>query len=83
MLKRTIAAFALLGLIACSDASLAKIGGNGARHKVTLYSGGQPVAQWISTGRVQNEEKSDGFYFNDEKTGHLIRVAGSVVIERM
>jgi hypothetical protein len=37
---------------------------------------------WISSGKVQSEENSDGYYFNDKKTGKLIEVTGRMVITK-
>lgn len=72
----------VLGL-GCSNAEQAKIGAWGEKHRITLYSGGQKVGEWTCTGRVEDEEGSDGFFFLDDKTGKLVRIAGTVIIERM
>ena len=69
--------------IGCSDAEQAKIAGYGNKHHVTLYSGGEAVQKWTTTGKVSSEGQSDGYYFMDEKTGHLIEVSGNVVIEML
>ena len=70
----------LLSLVSCTDAARAKIGALGSEHKVELYSGGQLVRTWISTGKVLTEEHSDGYTFNDKKTNVLVRVSGTVVV---
>ena len=69
--------------IGCSNAQKAKIGAWGEKHKITLYSGGKKVGEWTCTGRIENEEGSDGFFFLDDKTGKLVRICGTAVIERM
>jgi hypothetical protein len=67
----------------CKDATRAQWNALGSRHKVTLYSGGQKVGEWTSTGNVSNQSQSDGWYFEDEKTHKLIEVAGTLVIEQL
>jgi len=69
-------------LIGCTSAERAKLFALGSHHKITLYSGGIPVRVWHSSGAISNEEKSDGYYFQDDQTGRLISVSGSVVIEQ-
>jgi hypothetical protein len=73
----------LISLIGCTDAGRAKIGGYGDKFKVEMYSGGQKVREWTSTGKVLSEEGSDGYYFNDSETGKLIEVSGDVVITKL
>ena len=82
---RVIIILAIVGLISsgCTDATRAKFGGYGDKHKVELYSGGEKVGEWISSGKVQSEERSDGYYFNDEHTGLLMEVSGTVVITKL
>jgi len=70
-------------MLGCSDAAFASMGSLGESHKITLYSGGKIVREWISTGKIENETSSDGFYFRDKSTGKLVRVTGDVVIERL
>lgn len=82
MKRRLIAISALLLLTACSDAIYAKGESYGEPHVIQLWSGGQKVAEWTSTGKVENEPKSDGFFFKDAATGKLVRVSGEVVIFR-
>jgi hypothetical protein len=69
-------------LTGCTGASIAKFESLGSKHKITLYSGGVAVRTWHSTGYIQNEEHSDGFYFKDDASGKLIRVSGQIVIEQ-
>jgi hypothetical protein len=73
----------LISLIGCTDAGRAKFGGYGDKFKVEMYSGGQKVREWTSTGKVLSEEGSDGYYFNDSETGKLIEVSGDVVITKL
>lgn len=69
--------------LGCKDGSRAQFFAFGSKHRVTLYSGGQKVGMWISTGNVSKHEHSDGYYFEDEATHKLIEVSGSVVIEQL
>lgn len=75
------ASFGLAALAGCTDAAWESMGAYGDEHKVTLYSGGKAVREWTSTGKVLNEEASDGYYFKDKATGQLVRVTGDLVIE--
>lgn len=83
-MKKLVFAIALIfSMTACSDAEKAAWGALGEKHRVTLYSGGQKVGEWTTTGKIENESSSDGYYFNDEKTGKLVSVTGTLVIECM
>ena len=86
-MKRLILAsailLALLPMVACADAERAHAMAWGGKQHVQLFSGGQKVGDWISSGQVFNEKASDGYYFMDQATGRLVRVSGTVVIERM
>lgn len=75
-----ILAASCLLLSSCTDADRAKMGGLGNKFKVEMYSGGVKVREWISTGKVHSETQSDGYYFNDQKTGSLVEVSGDIVI---
>jgi hypothetical protein len=73
----------LFALSSCTDATKAKLGGYGDEHKVEMYSGGVKVREWTASGKVQSEEQSDGYYFNDKETGKLVEVSGDVVITKL
>lgn len=67
----------------CTDATRAKIGGYGDEFKVEMINCDGTVARtWISSGKVQSEKNSDGYYFNDKETGKLIEVTGRLVITK-
>ena len=80
MTKYIIASIITLSICSCTDAGRAKLTGYGGEYKVEMYSGGQMVRTWIASGKVQSENGSDGYYFNDKTSGKLIEVAGDVVI---
>lgn len=72
----------LLAPLGCKDATKAQFRSMGSNHKVTVYSGGVAVKTFHSTGNVSNPESSDGYYFEDQDTGKLVEVSGTVVIEQ-
>lgn len=67
----------------CTSAEWSKVSSYGNEHTVEMYSGGQLVRSWTSTGKVLSETNSDGYYFTDKETGRLIEVSGDVVITRL
>ena len=67
----------------CTDAEYALQTSYGNKFKITLYSGGQIVREWTSTGKVFSEEASDGYFFVDEDTNQLVRVTGDLVVEKI
>jgi len=83
MKKTIITALAVSFLVGCSDAVLDRNFTYGVSFRVTLWSGGQPVKTYISTGRVETEEGSDGWFFKDKQTGGFVRVSGTVTVEEI
>lgn len=67
-------------LTSCSDGFKSKIFAIGKSHRITCYSGGQVVMDTYSTGKIDNEDKSDGYYFREKETGLLIRTNGDCII---
>lgn len=86
MIKGLMAALFLavvMGSTSCTDAERAKIGGYGDEFKVEMLNCDGTVARtWISSGKVQSEANSDGYYFNDKETGKLIEVTGRLIITK-
>jgi hypothetical protein len=72
----------LLSIIGCSKADRAAFNAIGSKHRITLYSGGIAARTWVSSGKIENEDRSDGYYFQDDATKKLIRVSGDIVIEQ-
>lgn len=64
----------------CTDATRNKLKAFGEPHRVEMYSGGQKVREWISTGYVRSEKDSDGYFFTDRDSGELVKVIGDCVI---
>lgn len=84
MKKLILILFVLFSILSCTDAQQAKLGGYGDRFKVeVLNCDGSVTHSWTSSGKVSNSENSDGYYFNDEKTGTLIEVSGSIIITKL
>lgn len=63
-----------------TDAGWSKMTSLGNEHSVQLYSGGELVREWVSTGKPFSEENSDGYSFKDKISGNLTEVSGNVVI---
>lgn len=78
-----VALFIALTMIGCTDATKAKFGGLGDEFKIEMLNCDGTVArEWISTGKVQSEANSDGYYFMDKATGKLIEITGRLVITK-
>jgi hypothetical protein len=80
--KAAIIAAAISAILAsgCTDATRSAIAGYGEEYTIEMYSGGQLVRKWVSTGKVLSERQTDGYYFRDKESGALIEVSGDVVI---
>ena len=72
----------LLMATGCFSAERARILAAASPHKIHVLSGGKVVMTFHSVGRVLPEKDSDGWFFEDRKTGKLVHVAGTVVIEQ-
>jgi len=82
-LKLAIALLFVGFSVACTSAHIQQWEALGSKHKITLYAAdGKVLGTWESTGRVANEGNSDGWYFKDDKTGKLIEVTGTLIIEQ-
>lgn len=84
-MKRTILTIMTVLLIstACTDATKSQYGGLGSKHLVEMYSGGELIRTWTSTGKVMSSSESDGYYFRDKKCNCNVEVSGDVVITRL
>jgi len=78
-----VALFISLFMGSCTDAVKAKFGGLGDEFKVEMINcDGTVTREWISTGKVESEQSSDGYYFMDKSSGKLIEVTGRLVITK-
>lgn len=71
---------AIVSLSGCTDAGLGKITSLGDSALIKCYSGELLIYEGHSTGKVRNEQSSDGYYFVDRKDGKLKEVSGNCVI---
>jgi len=72
----------VLGTVGCTDATFSKVTSYNTTFKISLFSGGQLVREYHSTGRVESEEHTDGWFFVNKETGKLVRVSGTISIEQ-
>jgi len=82
-MKRILLVVMVVFFQGCTNSDRAGLSGWGKDFRVTLYSGGTVVREWKSSGKVQSESDSDGWYFMDSDTKKLVRVSGSVVVEQL
>lgn len=70
-----------VALAGCSSANRSAIQAWGRKHKVTLYGcDGHVIRQWTTSGKIENEDRSDGIYFTDDETGKLVAVQGGPIV---
>lgn len=70
-----------MAVTACTDAMQSKIGSYGDQARITCYSGGVLVFDDFSTGKVNSEENSDGWYFRSVTTQRAISAGGDCRID--
>ena len=70
--------FALAG---CSQAEFSKNVNYGQPARVTCYSGNLKTLDDFSTGRVESEEHSDGWYYFSSTTGRLMHASGACYVD--
>lgn len=79
-----IVIFSLFILNSCTDSRKSKVFGLGKEYRIELINcDGSITHSWISTGKVQSESSSDGYYFTDKTTKKLIEVSGTVIITEL
>jgi len=71
----------LFFVVGCTDAFKANLSSYGKKQHIRMYSGGNLIAYWYSTGRVQTINNSCGWQFMDSKTGESVKISGDVRIE--
>lgn len=74
-----LAAAALL--CGCTDAQRAKTFALGDPARATCFSGGRLIFDDFSTGKVNNEEHSDGYYFVSRTTHRLASTSGDCQLD--
>lgn len=63
-----------------TDAGTAKLKALGKSAHVICYSGGVKIYDGYSTGKVQSEENSDGYFFLEKGTSVPKEVSGNCII---
>lgn len=81
-MKNRMAVLFLFGVlvVGCKDGEWSKWEALGEPAHVSCYSGGRLIYDGWSTGAITNEGNSDGYFFKDKKTGHLVRISGDCVV---
>lgn len=67
-------------IVGCSNANVAALQAWSKPHKIVCYSGGVEIYNGESTGKIENESSSDGYYFQDSKTHLFVTVSAQCVI---
>lgn len=77
--SRILGGILFVGLMlgGCTDAEMSKLTSYGSKAHVRCFSGGTAVIDYHSTGKVLNEENSDGFYFKASEDGKSHSVSGT------
>ena len=84
MKRFMLMALVIIGIVVltgCTNADWENMATLGSNAHIRLYSGGQLIGEWESSGKVVTESHSDGYRFVDKKSGKLIRITGQIVIE--
>lgn len=83
MRKIILIIFATAIITSCTDATISQFGALNDEHKIEMYSGGVKVKEWISTGKVNSVDGSDGYFFRDKECQCNVEVSGDVVVTRI
>lgn len=67
-------------LIGCSDGMVGKIQSYGESRSIKCYSGTKLIYSGKSTGKIDSEDRSDGYFFVEKGTNKLMEVSGNCVI---
>ncbi len=81
--RRLVLGTVLLSVVVisgCSNATWSGVKAWGKEHHIKQFSGGVLIGEWLSTGKIENEEHSDGYYFEDDATRTMISISGDVQI---
>lgn len=66
-------------IVGCTDAEWSKVMQYGSSQIVKCYSGGQLIYDGKSTGKVINEDQSDGYSFEEKGTGKLVEISADCI----
>jgi hypothetical protein len=73
---------ALLVIAGCTDAQYGQWNSLGEPAIIDCFNGTQPIYHGRTLGKISTEQGSDGWFFIEVGTGHLIRVSGACVIRQ-
>lgn len=68
-------------VVSCSDASKGRLFSIGEGRNIKCYSGGVLIYEGKTTGMVQNETNSDGYYFTDTN-GEYIEINAECIFRK-
>ncbi len=71
----------LLVFMGCSDSERGAIGALGKSRHVKCYSGGNLIYEGRTTGKISNEQDSDGYYFMDTD-GQFIEINAECIFTK-
>lgn len=78
--KKVLAAAISISIVAlsgCTDAEKAKFTSIGNAARVVCFSGDRKTFDDFSTGKIESEKGSDGYYFVARSTQRLVHVSGA------
>lgn len=78
-MKKLGIGFVLLFGVGCTDARMSKLLQLGSPQHIKCYSGGAVIYEGDSTGKVANENDSDGYYWEDAATQKIVEVSADCV----
>lgn len=55
----------------CSDAERGAFDALGKPRNIKCYSGGQLIYEGTTTGKIENEKNSDGYFFTDSNGNYI------------
>lgn len=67
-------------LVSCTDGRISKFKSYGKSRSIVCWSGNTVIYAGKSTGKIQSEANSDGYFFTEKGTGKLMEVSGNCVI---
>lgn len=68
-------------MVGCTDAEMGKLVALGNRAHIKCYSGGVLIYDGESSGKVQSESSSDGYYFVPKGNSMPIEISGDCKIQ--
>lgn len=79
---RKLSLLLLFAFAGCTDADWGQVSALGEAAVIDCYSGARQIYHGHTTGKLNAEAHSDGWYFIETTTGHLVRVSGACVVRQ-